>query len=311
MGSLEKGRQASGSVNPSCPAPLLASLGFHLLSASFYLLLLSLRIYLWGPQWENQVGSSSKATEKKSRAKLAFVNESLFTCQYKPLAIATYTTVHGSTVLSLWASKLLLTLFPAQKSLLHLLSFKLCCIVNVTIYTHDFLLSFYYMQRSLPHHTFYTSFPFLKLFFITAVTIPVILFHSLPLEVGPVFSDSMIPFPLSCRTPGKATVWIQWWCPQWKNCSLRHSQLQVNRFPVLGINYGVRRPLPPVPTNQDHCGLEKIPGPTAPKQRLSPTYLCPIWQPGNHLRCHPVWGTHQWFPLWHLFGNLSAESKVR
>lgn len=138
MGRLEKGRQDSGSVDPSCPAPPMASLGFHLLSASFYHLLLSLRVYLWGPQWENQVGSSSKATEKKRRVKLAFINESLFACQYKPFAIATYTTVHGSTVLSLWASKLLLTLFPAWKSLPHLLSFKLCCIVYVTIYTHDF-----------------------------------------------------------------------------------------------------------------------------------------------------------------------------
>lgn len=93
----------------------MASLVFHLLSTSFfYLLPLSLRIYLWGPQWENQVGSSSKATEKMRRVKLAFINESLFACQYKPLAIATYTTVRGSTVLSLWASKLLLTLFPPR-----------------------------------------------------------------------------------------------------------------------------------------------------------------------------------------------------
>lgn len=62
------------------------------------------------------------------------------------------------------------------------------------IYIHDFLLYFYYTQTLLPSHTFYTSFPFLKHFSVTAVTIPVILLYSLPLGVGPVFSDSMIPF---------------------------------------------------------------------------------------------------------------------
>lgn len=63
-----------------------------------------------------------------------------------------------------------------------------------TIYIHGFLLYFYYTQTLLPSHTFYTSFPFLKHFSVAAVTIPVILLYSLPLEVGPVFSDSMIPF---------------------------------------------------------------------------------------------------------------------
>ena len=48
-----------------------------------------------------------------------------------------------------------------------------------------------------------------------------------------------------------------------------------------------------------------------PQQRPSPPYLCPIRQPRNHLRCHPVGCTNQGFPLCHLFGNLSTEAKVR
>lgn len=52
-------------------------------------------------------------------------------------------------------------------------------------------------------------------------------------------------------------------------------------------------------------------GPATPKQWLSPPYLCPIGQPRNHLRCHPVGSANQWLPLRHLFGNLSTETKVR
>lgn len=282
--------------------PLLSSSSYGLigLSPALHIFLLSFATVTQDLSLGSTVRKTSQVLiqahrgkkKKKGEPSLPFISESLFACQYKPLAIVTYTSAwkYYTQSLSLQASS---HTVPAQKPLPHPLPFKLCCIVNVTIYTHDILLHFYYMKRSLPRHTFYTFFPFLKNFCITAVTILVILLYSLPQGGGTSIQglhESLSTFLQDSRESHCVNTAMM---SPMETVFPLSQPTRSQQIPSVGDQYGVRRPLPPVPTNQNHCAPEKIPGSTVPKQLLSPTYLCPIRQPGNHLRCHPVWGTHQ------------------